>query len=134
MVCSEFQKLKYYKGIIQLALNFAKNVDPSDEALAWKKSGSPENDPRRELYDKRLTAYNCIADTFNTLFWSTTGSLTPQEMEKLRQDKKTVVQLSIASQDELFHYFLYEWYLDKDLGTELLQVIFEIFFKIIKKI
>lgn len=122
MICKEFQKLRYFKGVIQLALEFAKTVDPLDDAITWKKSASPDNDARRELYEKRMQAYNCIADTFNILFWSTTASLTPQEMEKIRTDKKIAVQLSINSQDELFHYFIYEWYLEKGLGTELLHI------------
>lgn len=136
---NEFNNFKFYKGTAKLALQFAHNIDPTgitnyslflkknkhplsdlDSALMWKKSNPGAED--HPLYQLRLHAYGIVIDIFNQLDLASKGILSREELEKLKQDKKDLVAIVLESQDELFHYCLYKWYMDKNYESELLHV------------
>ncbi|ORZ09832.1 Nup133 N terminal like-domain-containing protein [Absidia repens] len=141
-ICEEYRYQSYYLGVVKLALERAKKLDPQQQGLAYiENSGSfgttaesaPSDDPRVQTYRLDLKCYNQILECL-------------KQVRQLQQGLKVVVKggrqiyvtdpdslaaavlsTALASDDKLFHYTLYQWYLiessnDSGVLTELLSM------------
>lgn len=68
-IVASYKSLKFRTGIINLVLLVAKNLDPSNLALIFIKSGQPNGNDLRaeEVYKKRVQLYSLIFDLISTL-------------------------------------------------------------------
>lgn len=122
---TQYVNLEFYAGSIQLALNVAKEIDRGNKALAWVKENKPEADSRVEIFNHRKQCYNLIHNVLQHV-----DSVSSQQ-QTMMDGRYTVVgqkcheayNVVSASEDELFQYDLFEWYLsngweDRILASE----------------
>jgi nuclear pore complex protein Nup155 len=120
----QFAQLQFYAGAIQLCLHVARELDRGNKALAWVKDGKPAGDSRVVEYNNRKNCYDFI-HTILVLVDQQTG-LQPEIVDgrpsiiaTKRNEAYAVVN---DSDDELFHFDLYEWYLSQGWSDRLLSV------------
>ncbi|KAI9811499.1 MAG: hypothetical protein M1826_003170 [Phylliscum demangeonii] len=123
-VILQFISMEFYAGGIQLALTVAQEKDRGNRALLWMKDGKREDDPRYEAYAQRTQIYQLIRDIINRVDQSSRefpetidGGYTPAA--KRRSEAYAIID---DSEDELFHYDLYDWYSDNGWSDRLLAV------------
>ena len=122
--CEQFAALQFYAGAISLALLVAKESDRGNRALSWVNGGKPEGDPRINFYNFRRQCYDLVHRILELV-----DEVTGREPEEIdgrptlaatkRREAYSVVN---DSDDELFHYDLYEWYLTQGWIDRLLSV------------
>ena len=121
---NQFAELQFYAGAIALSLLVAQEKDRGNKAFAWVKDGKPADDNRSEEYDKRKFCYNLIHDILQVVD-DVTGRQ-PEEIDgrpTLAATKRNEAYAVVNdSEDELFHFDLYEWYLTQGWTERLLAV------------
>lgn len=118
----QYIALRYYAGAIQLCLTVAREKDRGNAALSWIKDDRPANDPRQHAFLERRRCYDLI---YNVLAYLDTVSAREPElvdgrltlMATKRMETYNVVN---GSDDEVFHYDLYEWYISQNFIDRLL--------------
>lgn len=118
----QYVELHYYAGAIQLCLTVAREKDRGNSALSWIRDGKPGNDPRQAAFNERRRCYDFIYDVLTRL-----DNVSAREPEMIdgrltlmatkRMETYNVVN---GSDDEAFHYDLYEWYISQNLIDRLL--------------
>lgn len=111
----QYVALEYYAGAIQLALKVAQKLDSGNRALHWYNDGKPERDPRADLYEKRNRCYQLVHDILVEVDASASRQLLeidgrPTIIARKRAEAHAIVN---SSEDELFQYNLYDWYLSQ---------------------
>ncbi len=121
---TQYVRLKYYAGAIQLCLKVAQEMDRGNAALAWINDGKPENDLRQDLWKKRKQCYNLIHGVLRQL--DVDSAVEPEIVDgrmtlaaTKRMEAYSVVN---DSADEVFHFDLYEWYIEENLTDRLLAI------------
>ncbi|OAA66487.1 nucleoporin [Niveomyces insectorum RCEF 264] len=121
---TQYVQLKYYAGAIKLCLVVAKEKDRGNAALAWINDGKPDNDPRKKQWEGRQQCYNLVHQVLSQL--DIDSSAEPELVDgrptlsaTKRMEAYTVVN---DSDDEVFHFDLYEWYIDENLIDRLLAI------------
>ncbi|KAG9252658.1 nucleoporin Nup157/170 [Emericellopsis atlantica] len=121
---AQFVELKYYAGAVRLCLTVAREKDRGNTALSWLNDGKPPNDPREEVYNERKRCYNAIHEVLANL--DTAASSEPETVDgKLtliatkRHEAYGVVN---ESDDEVFHFDLYDWYLKQGWTQRILDI------------
>lgn len=120
----QYINLKYYAGAIQLCLVVARERDRGNSALTWVNDGKPPNDPRAQAFDRRQACYRLIHDVLDQLETAYAGE--PEQIDgqptlasKKREEAYTVVN---NSDDEVFHFDLYEWYIARNWTDRILSI------------
>ncbi|KAI9841963.1 MAG: hypothetical protein M1837_000283 [Sclerophora amabilis] len=120
----QFTSMEFYAGAIQLALSVAKEVDRGNFALAWISSGSPPGDDRESLFNQRTVIYKLTHDVITVV--DQASAQVPEMIDgaytltaKKRSEAYSVID---ESDDEVFQYDLYSWYLSQGLIDRLLGV------------
>ncbi|RKF57606.1 Nucleoporin NUP170 [Erysiphe neolycopersici] len=120
----QFSELQFYAGAINLALLVARESDRGNRALAWINEDRPQGDPRMSLYEFRKQCYNLVHQILGDID-KTCGS-EPEMIDgrpTLSSIKRNEARQVVSnSDDELFQYDLYEWYLAQGLEKTLLSV------------
>ena len=121
---NQFAELEFYAGAIQLNLLVAKESDRGNKALAWVKDGRPADDSRNAAYLFRKDCYDLIHNILQIV-----DDVTSRQPEMIdgrptlaatkRNEAYGVVN---DSDDELFHFDLYDWYLQQGWSDRLLSV------------
>ncbi|KAI0161937.1 nucleoporin-domain-containing protein [Hypoxylon sp. FL1284] len=120
----QYVSLRYYAGSIQLCLVVASERDRGNSAYSWINDGKPVADPRAKLFDERKLCYNLIHRVLLDL-----DSASSREPE-LVDGKPTLIATKRAeaydvvssSSDEVFHFDLYEWYIQQGWTDRLLGI------------
>ncbi|PSS05201.1 nucleoporin Nup157/170 [Coniella lustricola] len=120
----QYVELHYYAGAIQLCLRVAREKDRGNAALSWLNDNRPANDPREAAFAQRQQCYDLIHDILTHL--DTIAAREPDTIDgrptlfatKLREAYDVVN----GATDEVFHYDLYEWYIQQGLTERLLNV------------
>lgn len=120
----QFVALKYYAGAIHLCLVAARERDRGNRALSWVHDGQPPNDSRRHAYQERRRCYDLIHEVLTRL--DNEQANQPQEMDgrptlaatKLHEAYSVVNE----SDDEVFHFGLYEWYIQQQWTDRILAI------------
>jgi len=120
----QYIALKYYAGAIQLCLRVAREKDRGNTALGWVNEGKPANDDREKAFRAREECYVLIHDVLDAL--ETASALEPETLDgrptlaaTKRREAYAVVN---NSDDEVFHFNLYDWYLQKNWTDRLLSI------------
>ncbi|QSZ31850.1 hypothetical protein DSL72_001419 [Monilinia vaccinii-corymbosi] len=113
--CIQFSANKFYAGAISLALLVAREFDRGNKALSWLNDGRPAGDPRASKYDFRRRCYNLVKDILTVVDDITENA---PEMVDGRQStparmRKEAHQVVDDSDDEVFQYDLFDWYLEQ---------------------
>jgi nuclear pore complex protein Nup155 len=120
----QYADMQFYAGAIQLVLTVAKEVDRGNRALSWVTEGKPEGDDRQIFYEKRKRFYDLIHKVLQEV--DSIASRHPETIDgrltvtaRKRQEAYTVVN---ESDDEVFQYDLFDWYLTQGWVDRLLAV------------
>ncbi|KAH7314343.1 putative nucleoporin [Rhexocercosporidium sp. MPI-PUGE-AT-0058] len=120
----QFVNLQFYAGAISLALLVAKESDRGNRALSWVNENKPANDAREPLYGFRKQCYDLVHTILQAVDADTKsqpdmidGRLTLAATK--RNEAHSVVN---DSDDELFQFDLYDWYLAQGWENMLLAV------------
>ncbi|CAG8974187.1 hypothetical protein HYALB_00007350 [Hymenoscyphus albidus] len=120
----QFVALEFYAGAASLALRVARESDWGNKAQAWVKDNKPVGDPRSSIHRFRLECYDLVHRVLVAVDEAAAGA--PEEidgresvMSLKRSETHTVVN---NSDDELFQFNLYEWYLVQNWENRLLDV------------
>jgi nuclear pore complex protein Nup155 len=120
----QFTTLQFYAGAISLALLVARESDRGNRALAWVNENKPVDDARIPLYNFRKQCYNLIHQVILAVDAATSAE--PDMIDgrpTLAATKRTEAHAVVNnSDDELFQFDLYEWYLSQDWKDMLLNV------------
>jgi nuclear pore complex protein Nup155 len=120
----QYTALKYYAGAIQLCLTVAREKDRGNSALAWVNEGRPTNDPRQRAFEERKRCYELIHEVMTQLDAATSAEPSmidgrPTLAATKRMEAYDVVN---SSDDEVFHFDLYEWYLEQNWTDRILAI------------
>jgi nuclear pore complex protein Nup155 len=120
----QYTTLKYYAGAIQLCLVVAREKDRGNSALSWINDGRPANDPRSKAFEERKRCYDLIHSVMTRL--DAASSAEPEMIDgrptlaaTKRMEAYNVVN---DSDDEVFHFDLYEWYIDQNWTDRILAI------------
>ncbi|KAJ1921195.1 hypothetical protein H4219_000794 [Mycoemilia scoparia] len=111
-IVQDYLDLKYEDGALSLVLLSALQGDPADSAMAFWKEGMPENDVRKPVFDRRAACYCCAFGILEQFNFGKSSSKRPKEL----------FSQCLASNDQLFHFMLYDWLLQNGNGNCLFQV------------
>ncbi|KJR81980.1 nuclear pore complex protein Nup155 [Sporothrix schenckii 1099-18] len=121
---AQYVQLKYYAGAIQLCLMVAHEKDRGNAALAWLNDGKPDADPRRAPWQERKRCYDLVHTVLRQL--DTDSSAEPEQIDgrpTLAFTKRTEAYNVVNdAADEVFHFDLYEWYIEENLTDRLLAI------------
>jgi nuclear pore complex protein Nup155 len=120
----QYMQLNYYAGAVQLCLAVAQQKDRGNTALTWVNDGKPANDSRKKAFDERKICYALIHEVLDKLEVAFAGEPEmvdgrPTLAATKRMEAYTVVN---DSSDEVFHFDLYEWYIEKNWTDRLLSI------------
>jgi hypothetical protein len=123
--------MRFYEGIVALCLKCADAIDPQNYGLAHVRDGGKGDEKAKAAYDARVAIYQQIAAVLDELHHGPEFALpAPDGLSGPRPElptddmeaKISVLKMARKSTDELFHYYLYGWYLQNNLQTELILV------------
>jgi len=120
----QFISLQFYAGAISLALLVARESDRGNRALAWVNEKKPLDDARIPLYNFRKQCYNLIHQILLAVDAATSAEPEMQDgRPTLAATKRNEAHAVVNnSDDELFQFDLYEWYLSQGWVDMLLAV------------
>ncbi|EKD15418.1 uncharacterized protein L3040_001786 [Drepanopeziza brunnea f. sp. 'multigermtubi'] len=120
----QFTNLGFYAGAISLALVAAKESDRGNRALAWVNENKPADDPREHEYEFRERCYGLVHTVLRRV--DVDNSTLPQSIDgrpTLSATRRTEAHDVVNdSDDELFQFGLYDWYLSQGWTDVLLAV------------
>lgn len=113
-------------GAVDLPLHCAQAQDSEGKGLEYWRAGSPANDFRSELYQRRIHCYELVLDSLSVFETRCTEVATVGSTAAPSEDAEAVrnlaFELAFASDDEMFHSTLYDWVIARGLADELLDV------------
>ena len=139
-ITKRMRALQYAPGAIELGLSCAASLDPQDRALDYVHDGRHPQDARKEFYEQRMECYACVIETLASYDESLNKvineggmgeshktfllrpSLTTCEVDAAEAKRDDAYSLAINSDDELFHFYLYDWQVATNRQEQLLEV------------
>ncbi|KAK7756679.1 hypothetical protein SLS62_001120 [Diatrype stigma] len=124
LTITQYMSLKYYAGAIQLCLTVANERDRGNSALSWVNDGKPAGDPREAAFNARKDCYTLVHAVLFDL-----DEAIKREPD-MADGKPTLIGTKRAeaydvvnnSSDEVFHFGLYEWYIQQGWTDRLLMI------------
>ena len=111
-------------GAIELCLTVAKERDRGNKALGWIREGKPPQDEREELYRSRSRVYELVH--FAIVNVDAAARQAPEMVDGTytlaAKRKSEAYEVIDKSDDEVFQYDLYDWYLSQGWEDRLLAV------------
>ncbi|KAI9473423.1 MAG: Nup133 N terminal like-domain-containing protein [Benjaminiella poitrasii] len=146
-ICQVYKEQSFHIGIIELALERAQKIDPQQQGiLAFETMALASMSPSSVIQDEtseslmyaRLNSYRFIFDALTDVYNNYIFASKKEQGATLLPTATTITQhvivdnptlygkqvfeTVIRNDDKLFHYKLYEWYLERGLVDELLTV------------
>ncbi|CAO3590008.1 unnamed protein product [Absidia cylindrospora] len=142
-ICDKYRYQCYYVGVVKLALERAKRLDPQELGLAYVESNRSlstttiqedpsSDDSRKRFYLMRRRCYDHILQSLNDVRQLQQGVPVVVYGRQIYDSNpdlmaSTVLATALSSDDRLFHYTLYDQFLmasknDNDVLMELLSV------------
>jgi hypothetical protein len=125
-ICLDYRNLGFAVGGIQLALACARAIDPQNSGTSYFDEGKPTPDPREATYSLRCQCYSCVFDLLVDAKYLSESRKEIVDRRICRGDpikyKESVFSQALASDDRVFHFELYEWFLREGMTQELLEV------------
>ncbi|KAJ2896914.1 putative non-repetitive/WGA-negative nucleoporin [Zalerion maritima] len=120
----QYIALKYYAGAIQLCLSVASQKDKGNSALIWFNDGKPMNDPRQAAMQERERCYSLVHEVMTKL--DDDAAKEPEQIDGkltlMGTKRKEAYDVVNDSEDEMFHYNLYDWYIHKGWNDRILAI------------
>ncbi|KAH8780273.1 putative nuclear pore complex protein [Diaporthe sp. PMI_573] len=120
----QYLDLQYYAGAIQLCLRVAQEKDRGNTALSWINDGRPPNDARQAAFNERRSCYDLVHEVMQRL--DAASAREPELVDgrptlaaTKRNEAYNVVN---GSDDEVFHFDLYEWYIEQNWTDRILAI------------
>jgi nuclear pore complex protein Nup155 len=131
----QYIQLEYFAGAIKLALLVATESDRGLKALSWVADGRPDRDDRSPFYWFRKSCYNLVHQVLLAVDEAATRQPEfidgrPSLIVARRHEAYAVVN---DSNDEVFQYDLYDWYLTQGWTEKLLSIESEFVINFLKK-
>ncbi|KAK9465353.1 Nup133 N terminal like-domain-containing protein [Lipomyces arxii] len=124
----ELNELCFHPGAVEVTLKAAIESDRGIVAISYYIDGMPPNDPRADLYNKRLQCYNLVFTTLSDIDErarkesESTQQILPTTVLPMKNIQDAAYKTAFASRDQLFHYLLYDWYVERGLAERLLDL------------
>ncbi|KAM7203455.1 Non-repetitive/WGA-negative nucleoporin C-terminal domain containing protein [Naviculisporaceae sp. PSN 640] len=120
----QYIELKYYAGAIQLCLTVAREKDRGNTALSWVNDGKPANDQRQKAFDARKACYALIHEVLDRLeaSFGTEPEMVDGRPTLAATKRMEAYNVVNDSDDEVFHFDLYDWYIEKNWTERILTV------------
>ncbi|KAG5930306.1 hypothetical protein E4U42_002230 [Claviceps africana] len=121
---SQYVDLKYYAGAISLCLVVAREKDRGNTALAWVNDGKPAGDAREQAFSDRKRCYDMIHDVLTRLdaASSTEPEMIDGKLTLMATKRLEAYDVVNNSDDEVFHFDLYEWYIQQGWTDRILAI------------
>nr|XP_018265732.1 nuclear pore complex protein Nup155 [Kwoniella dejecticola CBS 10117]OBR87890.1 nuclear pore complex protein Nup155 [Kwoniella dejecticola CBS 10117] len=120
-VSKRYRNMQYTVGAVELPLKTAVELDPNDKAVDFVRDGEHPNDPRKGLFEARKQCYEMVIEAL-VMFDELLDKATAQgNAASATQKRDEAYALAIASDDELFHFYLYDWHVERGLQEQLLE-------------
>ncbi|KAG6036656.1 hypothetical protein E4U41_005580, partial [Claviceps citrina] len=121
---SQYVDMKYYAGAISLCLVVAREKDRGNTALAWVNDGKPAGDSREKTFDDRKRCYDMIHDVLSHLdaASSTEPEMIDGKLTLMATKRLEAYDVVNSSDDEVFHFGLYEWYIQQGWTDRILAI------------
>lgn len=120
----QYINLKYYAGAVQLCLVVAREKDRGNTVSLWIHDGKPENDPRAVTFAERKKCYDMIHEVLRHL--DNASSKEPEMMDGkptlIATKRVEAYEVVNGSDDEVFHFDLYEWYIQQGWTDRILAI------------
>ncbi|KAI1775530.1 nucleoporin-domain-containing protein [Hypoxylon cercidicola] len=120
----QYVALRYYAGAIQLCLVVASERDRGNAAFSWVSDGKPVGDPRAKSFDDRKVCYGLIHRVLLDL--DAASSREPEMVDGkptlIATKRAEAYDVVSSSSDEVFHFDLYEWYIQQGWTDRLLSI------------
>jgi nuclear pore complex protein Nup155 len=120
----QYTGLKYYAGAIQLCLVVAREKDRGNSALSWINEGRPANDPRTRAFEERKRCYDLVHVVMTELDAASRSEPEMIDGRLTLAATKRVEAYNVVndSDDEVFHFDLYEWYIQQNWTDRILAI------------
>lgn len=120
----QYIELQYYAGAIQLCLRVAQEKDRGNSALTWINDGKPENDARRAAFEERRDCYDLIHEIMQRLdaVSASEPDLIDGRLTLAATKRAEAYNVVNGSDDEVFHFDLYEWYISQNWTDRILAI------------
>lgn len=120
----QYIALKYYAGAIQLCLVVAREKDRGNTALSWINDDKPAADPRANAFNDRKRCYDMIHDVLHHL--DVASGSEPETIDGkltlIATKRLEAYDVVNGSDDEVFHFDLYEWYIQQGWTDRILAI------------
>ncbi|KAK4510664.1 uncharacterized protein ATC70_005096 [Mucor velutinosus] len=124
-ICLIYIECSFHTGVLELALERAKQIDPQNKGLAAFESVASLNEIADKLLKARLDTYkhifNALEDAMQLQAKGVPENRIPIASRYLSGYVSKVFDNAMASNDKLFHYQLYNWFLSHGLESKLLE-------------
>ncbi|KAH7324644.1 Non-repetitive/WGA-negative nucleoporin C-terminal-domain-containing protein [Stachybotrys elegans] len=121
---AQYVDLRYYAGAIQLCLVVAREKDRGNAALSWINYGKPASDPRAKTFNDRKRCYDLIHDVLASL--DAASAMEPEmidgKLTLIATKRLEAYDVVNSSDDEVFHFDLYEWYIQRGWTDRILAI------------
>ncbi|CAI4214926.1 unnamed protein product [Parascedosporium putredinis] len=120
----EYTKMRYYAGAIRLCLTVAHGKDRGNAALAWVNDGRPANDQRAGAFQERKLCYDLVHQVLQQLDREVGHEPDMIDGKPTLTATKRLEAYDVVngSNDELFHFGLYQWYIDQGWMDRILAI------------
>lgn len=115
-------------GAIELALRTASDLDPHKKAIDFVRDGEHPADPRKALFEARKECYAEVIKALKVADDRLDKAVAEGDAATATQSRNEAYALAIASDDELFHFYLYDWHVERGLQEQLLEVRLHVIF------
>ncbi|KAI8715312.1 hypothetical protein NCS52_01038600 [Fusarium sp. LHS14.1] len=121
---AQYIELKYYAGAIQLCLVVAREKDRGNTALLWVNDGKPAGDPRADAFNDRKRCYDMIHDALSHLDAASSSEpeMVDGKLTLIATKRLEAYDVVNGSDDEVFHFDLYEWYIQQGWTDRILAI------------
>ncbi|OCF37542.1 nuclear pore complex protein Nup155 [Kwoniella heveanensis BCC8398] len=120
-VSRRYRAMQYTVGAIELPLKTAVQLDPNDKAVDFVRDGEHPQDPRKALFEARKQCYEMVIDALGMFDELLDKATAEGNTASATQKRDEAYALAIASDDELFHFYLYDWHVERGLQEQLLE-------------
>lgn len=114
-------ELNYYPKTVEFLLNIANAMDKGKLAFQYVADGCLDHDERKKYYDARVSIYEIVFETLIKVdqLASSVENVTNQDIQKTRDE---VYDVALKYNDKLFHYQMYDWFVQQNSEDKLLQL------------
>jgi nuclear pore complex protein Nup155 len=114
-----YRALRDVRATIELPLRVATELDRDDKAGDYVRDGRQPGDPRAAFLEQRQECYQLVVQALGSYDDELNKPGAGVQASRLRDE---AYALAIASDDELFHFYLYDWIVALGRSDNLLEV------------